>query len=78
LRSNPWARAESLVEKLGAEGALERATQRAIDALSFGDRKSATDWLRVVRILKEDRAEAHEALPAPAEPAAVTRATRGT
>ena len=68
MRSNPWARAESLVEKLGAEGALERATQNAIEALNYKDTVRATDWLHVMRILMEDRAEARKVLPAPAEP----------
>jgi hypothetical protein len=64
MHSNPWARAESLVEKLGAEGALQRATQHAIDALSYGDHNNATGWLHVMRVLMEDRAKPRRVLTA--------------
>ena len=64
MRSNPWARAESLVEKLGAEGALERATQNATEALNHNDTARAVDWLHVMRVLMEDRAETRKVLPA--------------
>jgi hypothetical protein len=57
-----------LVEKHGAEGALRRATQGAIEALNCQDTKSATEWLHVMRVLMEDRVEAHKVLRAPAKP----------
>jgi hypothetical protein len=59
-----------LVEKLGAEGALERATQNAIEALNYKDTVLAVDWLHVMRILMEDRAETRKVPPASAEPIA--------